>query len=293
MQPTPAFPRSFPRMPHWLRAARRALVLMAGMLAVLSGAALAQTVAVTFDDGLDPRGEPRAAQWNAHLLDTLARHRVRAMFFPAGVVVDSPDGLALVRAWGQAGHAIGNHTYSHQALGPAMEVDAFWQDVEREQALLSSMPGWCPRLRFPYLNEGETPERNAHMMAVLAEHGYGVAAVTIAIDDWNYNMRFLQQADANPGLDISSYRKAYLDRLWKQASEQEAEWKKRLGRSPPHVLLLHTNALNTILLGDILDMFKQHGWTFVDPAAAFADPIYQRGFVRNGQQGMLPVPACR
>ncbi|MFC4279097.1 polysaccharide deacetylase family protein [Achromobacter aloeverae] len=264
------------------------------ILGLLSCQAMAQRVAITFDDGLDPRIEPRAAQWNAYLLETLAKHRVRAMIFPAGIFVDSPEGLALVRAWGAAGHGIGDHTYTHRGFLDDTTPEAFMQDVLRDQALVNTMPGWCPRLRLPYLNEGSTPERRNRLYNLLAQHGYGVAPVTITIDDWNYSERFIAAANKNPKLDVDQYRKPYLDRLWQEVRKQQAQWQQRLGRSPVQVLLLHTNGLNTIVLPDILAMFERNGWTFADPAEAFTDPIYQRPYtIADGTQHALPIPACR
>ncbi|WP_082621771.1 polysaccharide deacetylase family protein [Bordetella sp. N] len=282
-------PKFFRRI---LAAAGRVAAL--ATISLLSCHAMAQSVAITFDDGMDPRNEPRAAQWNAHLLDTLAKHHVRAMFFPAGVVIDSPEGLALVRAWGAAGHAIGNHTYTHQGFLDNVTPEAFMQDVLREQALVGKMPGWCPRVRLPYLNEGNTPERRNRFYNLLAQHGYGVAPITIGIDDWNYSARFVAAANKNPSLNIDQFRKPYLDRLWQEVEKQQTVWQQQLGRSPVHVLLLHTNGLNTVLLPDILTMFESHGWTFVDPAVAFTDPIYQRPYTAaDGTQHPLPIPACR
>jgi peptidoglycan/xylan/chitin deacetylase (PgdA/CDA1 family) len=263
------------------------------LLCLLPWLATAETVALTFDDGFDPRTEPRAALWNAHLLDTLAQHHVRAMFFPEGQVVDSPEGLALVRAWGAAGHAIGNHTYTHQSYSSAASPQSFMEDVLREQTLVNTMPGWCPRLRLPYLDEGNSAERHEQLLALLAAHGYGVAPATITIDDWNHDQRFMETANRDPTLDVGPYRKAYLGRLWQEAVKQVAEWRQRLGRSPPHVLLLHANGLNAVMLPDILAMFEAGGWTFVDPIQAFTDPIYQRGYPNGGSPAALPVPACR
>ncbi len=285
-QPKPRF------LPRILSAICR--LLAAALLCVPAWRTSAQTVAITFDDGFDPRGEPRAAQWNQHLLDTLARHPIRTMFFPAGFMVDSPEGLALVRAWGAAGHAIGNHTYTHKGYVDGTSPAAFLQDVLQEQDLVGGMPGWCPRLRLPYLNEGSTPERSNQLYALLASRGYALAPVTITIDDWNYNERFMAAANKNPALDVEAFRKPYLDRLWQEVQRQEAEWKQRLGRSPVHVLLLHANGLNTIVLPDILAKFEANGWSFADPAVAFTDPIYQRGYTdAAGAQHALPVPACR
>jgi peptidoglycan/xylan/chitin deacetylase (PgdA/CDA1 family) len=64
-------------------------------------------LALTFDDGPNPAATP-------HLLELLARHRVRATFFLIGnFVLREP---ALTREIASAGHIIGNHTMSHPFL---------------------------------------------------------------------------------------------------------------------------------------------------------------------------------
>lgn len=64
-------------------------------------------LALTFDDGPN---DPHTLR----LLDVLAAHNVKATFFLIGrYVAQRPD---IVRRIAEAGHAIGNHTYSHPNL---------------------------------------------------------------------------------------------------------------------------------------------------------------------------------
>jgi peptidoglycan/xylan/chitin deacetylase (PgdA/CDA1 family) len=64
-------------------------------------------IAFTYDDGPnDPHTQ--------HLLDVLARHDARATFFLIGRYVKQRPEIA--RAIQAAGHAIGNHTYTHPNL---------------------------------------------------------------------------------------------------------------------------------------------------------------------------------
>ncbi len=64
-------------------------------------------LALSFDDGPnDP--------WTMRLLDVLAKHGVPATFFMVGRYVHARPEIA--RAVAQAGHAIGNHAYSHSNL---------------------------------------------------------------------------------------------------------------------------------------------------------------------------------
>ncbi|MER6220646.1 polysaccharide deacetylase family protein [Streptomyces sp. 900105755] len=62
---------------------------------------------LTFDDGPNPNYTP-------HILDTLAKYDVRAMFFLCGecIVVNRE----LVARMAEAGHVVGNHTWTHPLL---------------------------------------------------------------------------------------------------------------------------------------------------------------------------------
>ncbi|APV48397.1 hypothetical protein BWI17_01055 [Betaproteobacteria bacterium GR16-43] len=235
----------------------------------------AQTVSFTFDDGFDPRSQPQAAEWNARMLKSLGDAGVKAAYFPAGRFVDSPEGLALVKAWGQAGHIIGNHTYSHTDIDK-VTVEAYTADIARNDALLRNLPNFRARLRFPYLREGSTAARRDGVRAWLAKNGYKPAPVSIVTSDWYWDPRFAQWLKAYPHGDIEPFRKAYLQHVWDRAEYSERLALGVLARSPPHVMLLHANLLNAMFLGDMLAMFRAKGWTIVEAEAAFADPLYDR-----------------
>ena len=64
-------------------------------------------IALTFDDGPHPR-------WTPQLLESLARHDIRATFFLLGKYAASQP--RLVREMHAAGHCIGNHTWTHPNL---------------------------------------------------------------------------------------------------------------------------------------------------------------------------------
>jgi peptidoglycan/xylan/chitin deacetylase (PgdA/CDA1 family) len=64
-------------------------------------------LALTFDDGPNPA-------WTPQLLDILATHNVRATFFLVGRYAQAER--ALVRRMVDAGHLIGNHSWSHPNL---------------------------------------------------------------------------------------------------------------------------------------------------------------------------------
>jgi peptidoglycan/xylan/chitin deacetylase (PgdA/CDA1 family) len=88
-------------------------------------------LALTFDDG------PNVA-WTPRLLEVLASHEVRAIFFMVGSrAVAEP---ALVRSIVAAGHQIGNHSWSHLnlALCSARRID---DELSRTSQTLQQITG--------------------------------------------------------------------------------------------------------------------------------------------------------
>src|SRR2546430_2415510 len=77
----------------------------------------ARQFAITMDD-FNWRNAVRltAEDRNRAILDVLAAQRTRAALFVMGRNVDNDEGKVLLRSWDNAGHIIGNHTYSHRSL---------------------------------------------------------------------------------------------------------------------------------------------------------------------------------
>lgn len=251
----------------------RLLTTLALLLA--TAGALAQRLSLTFDDGFDARQDPQAAALNAELLAALAAQRVPAMLFPAGRVVDGEAGMALVQDWSRAGHAIGNHSWSHRSLGsPRMTLAVFTDDLLRAHRHFSHLPGWVPMLRFPYLKEGDTADKRDGLRAWLRQQGWRPAPVSIDTSDWYYNQRYLALQQQGRTADLPRLRQAFLQHLLDKARAYDQLAHQVLGRSPAHVMLLHANAINAAWVGDVVQMFRDQGWTLVSPQQAFDDPLY-------------------
>ena len=254
------------------------------LLLSFAPSAHSQSVALTFDDGLNPHTQPEAVAWNASILDALAKANVTSMLLPACKHVDTAEGMQLVMAWAQAGHSVANHTYSHRDLSsPEVSAEAFIADVERCGKVLSAVSSWTARLRFPYLKEGDTAEKRDAIRRWMAKNNYRPAPVSIDASDWYYSNRFVEWRKAHAGSNIDLYRQAYLAHLWNRASYYDGLSKRVLARSVKHVLLLHTNAINAAFLSDVVAMFRAKGWTIISPEEAFADPVYAM------QPGVLPA----
>ena len=98
-------------------------------------------VALTFDDGPDPRSTPR-------YLDLLERYGARGTFFLIGRSVQRhPDLVQRIRT---GGHAVGNHSWDHPSF-PAISAKARREQIELGASAIGPI---APRLfRPPYGNQ--------------------------------------------------------------------------------------------------------------------------------------------
>jgi peptidoglycan/xylan/chitin deacetylase (PgdA/CDA1 family) len=249
------------------------------LLALAAPLLTAQSVALTFDDGPRLEATPLLSPVarNQALLDHLGKAGVPgALFVTLGFGADRPEGLALLRAWGAAGHRIGNHTVTHPDLHAAtMTLAAYQAELEACDKVIATVPGYRPWFRFTFLREGNTPEKRDGMRAFLKAKGWRNAYVTLDTSDWRLNERLEQVLTRTPKADLAPFRTAYLAHVKQRAEAYRDLSRRLLDREIPQVMLMHHNLLNALFLGDVIAQFRREGWTFVDPEKAFEDPAYQ------------------
>lgn len=96
-----------------------------------------KTAYLTFDDGIS-KNTPL-------ILDILKKYDCKATFFITGE--GNPE---MIKRISDEGHAIGNHTSSHNYSDIYSSSEAFWKDFNREQDYLESILSYKPLLmRFP------------------------------------------------------------------------------------------------------------------------------------------------
>lgn len=243
-----------------------------------AGTAWAQSIAFTFDDGPQLNETPALspAARNQALLDTLARHGVQAtLFVTLGNGADRPEGLALARAWGDAGHTVGNHTVTHPNLHEAtVTLERYQRELLDCDAVIATLPGYRKWFRFPYLREGNTAEKREGMRAFLAAQGYRNAPVTLDTSDWRLDEKLRVVLARNPRADLRPLKAAYLGHVWQRAQAYRRLAHMLAGRDIPLVILLHHNLINALWLDDVIEQFQSRGWAFTTPDQAFADPVY-------------------
>jgi len=238
----------------------------------------AQQVALSLDDAPFLLPSPRLAAPAQHeaMRAALKARKVQAILFTNGVNGgDTPEGRAILRAWGEAGHLLANHSYSHWDLNRnEVSLEAYQADVLKGEALIRDLPGFTKRFRYPYLRAGNTETKRDGFYAFLKARGDGIGHVSIDTADWLLDERLRKRLEREPGADLAPYRELYLKHLWACARFYQAWSREVFGREIPHVILMHSRLLNGLFLGDVIDFFRAKGWTWISPLEAFRDSAY-------------------
>ncbi|WP_416198323.1 MAG: Peptidoglycan/xylan/chitin deacetylase, PgdA/CDA1 family [Sporanaerobacter sp.] len=124
---------------------------------------------LTFDDGPSKNVTPQ-------ILDILDKYNIKATFFTIGYLAEqNPE---LVKREYESGHAIGNHTYSHNYKYVYKSTDNFIADLDKAEKVLKSILGEDFKtnvIRFPGGSHGD--KKKPFVKAVEAK---GISYV-----DWN------------------------------------------------------------------------------------------------------------
>src|SRR5450432_734409 len=147
------------------------------------GAGGEHQIALTFDDGPDPK-------WTPQVLDLLKANGVKAAFFLVGVNAEKyPD---LVRRIVAEGHEIGNHTYYHPNLAICWP-EHIRLELNATQLLLETITGRSTTLFRPPYNADTSPSKISELipLQIAQDLGYLVVLENIDPQDW-----------AQPGADV-------------------------------------------------------------------------------------------
>jgi peptidoglycan-N-acetylglucosamine deacetylase len=199
------------------------------------------------------------------------------MALVVGSFAKTAEGDAVLDAWAQAGHTIGNHTYSHTDYhAQSTSPQAFAEDFKRADATLRNRNGFIRFFRFPMLRGGNTAEKRDAMRAVLEQYHYREAHVTIDNSDWLIDRELRARLAADPKADTRPYRDLYVRHMTVYARYFREAAGEVFGRDIPQTLLTHFNLLSALHLGDLLEALGSDGWTIVAASAAYGDTVFHR-----------------
>ena len=110
--------------------------------------------------------------------------------------------------------------------------------------------------------------------------------VTIDNDDYAYNARYEKAWESRDREGMDRVVVEYLEHMRLQAEAFDRLALARVGRSVPHILLVHMNLLNARCLPALLAAFRMGGWSFVSVEEALDDPVYSMKDVYTGPKGV-------
>jgi peptidoglycan/xylan/chitin deacetylase (PgdA/CDA1 family) len=252
--------------------------------AIERGEPVPTKMAITVDDipahGPLPRGRTRA-DVHRELVDAFARHRVPEVrgYVIGQDALKNPDHRKALELWLDAGHPLGNHTWSH----PNMEeigVDAYVADIDRNESVLAELTGdpsgasWRS-FRYPYLRQGFDEASSRRVREHLAKGNYQIAEVSIDFWDWDYQAPYVRCLEQRSEQGVAALRKTYVDRAielleWHRAAALDA-----FGRPIAHVLLLHGGVFTAEMIDELLAAYEARGVVWVTLDEALADPVYR------------------
>lgn len=191
---------------------------------------------LTFDDG------PSAN--TAKILDILKEYDIKATFFVIGSETEANK--KLYKRIVEEGHAIGNHTYTHNYSKIYKSVEAFMEDLKKLEDLLDEVAGVRPNIiRFPGGSKNGVSTRAGgsnlmnNLIAHLKEEGYQYF-------DWNVSSKDASAVTQDKKIIINSVLEGV-------QGKKDA------------IILFHDNAPKTTTvqaLPEIIESLQSKGYSF-------------------------------
>lgn len=192
-----------------------------------------KVVLLTFDDG------PKSADTLDPILDSLDKHKAKAIFFVNGFrVQENPE---LLKEIDKRGHAIGNHSWDHIKLGKE-KPEVVRKQIGRVQEAVQNLTGKAPVFFRPPHASGSDVTR-----AVAKEYGLLYMTWSNGSLDWEMT-----------GDDIKDKPQAIIDNVMSQL---------HAGSN----ILMHELPWTAEGLDRLLTELEKKGYGFVDPAAIALD----------------------
>lgn len=218
----------------------------------------------------------RRALTEAHLA-SLRAQGIRAVGFVTWANVRGPEDVELLKLWLAAGHELGNHSDRHLSL-TSTDLESYRADVEGARARLAELLGARGQklrfFRFPFLREGDTPEKLQALRDWLRQTGQRNLPVTIDDQDWSFDGPWRAAREAGDKARLADVAADYHAALRLAVRHHEESGDELLGRRTPQVLLLHANAVGAAEWPRLFEWLKAQGHRFAGADEVLADPAF-------------------
>jgi peptidoglycan/xylan/chitin deacetylase (PgdA/CDA1 family) len=275
----------------------RCLSLLTGLCLVLTPVGQSVTadpkpaleIAITFDELPAARsfGEVDREAINYLFLDALKRHQVTATGFVVGEQIE--DSYDILGQWLNAGHRLGNLTFSGQdynQLGPEQFIADIRRGADALEPMLSGFGQKERYFRYPYQHYGESVERKEAVARYLEETAPTVCPASVIPEDYLYNLNLIKLGKTPDSAKYEQLMNDYLNHVLDEVERVDALAKRMVGRPVRHILLLRANRLNAVFLDEMLMAMEAEGYKFITLDRALEDDVYQKPEAYFGLKGL-------
>lgn len=244
------------------------------VLCISNSFAQDREIAITIDDlplvgskMNTPGNQQRSTDRFMRMIQVLSENKVPATGFVIAGAIEKGQ-WEFLEQFRNAGLTIGNHTYSHKSLNQ-IGAESYIADIAKADKILSPLLSEPKYFRYPYLAEGNKISK-PKVVEYLTANKYTIAPVTIDSKDFRFNEQLYHVPyRARENYILTKMKGRYLAYIWDQTLRAE---KLANGQPVKQILLIHANLLNSYLLGDIIQMYKDNGYKFITLTAALENP---------------------
>jgi peptidoglycan/xylan/chitin deacetylase (PgdA/CDA1 family) len=274
-----------------------ALGVAPGTFGSPQAAPASRQIAITIDDlpaaAANTMTAAEITAMTSKLLATLQEAKVpvvgfvneRKLYYNWGEV---DERIKALNMWLDAGFDLGNHTYAHTSLNQAGLKDfedAVIQGETVTKLLLAQHNKKMRYFRHPYLDTGRDLQTRLEAEAFLVGRGYRIAPVTLDAWDWNFSGVYADAKKRGDTAEEQEIVNAYLSHHAEMFDYYEKLSKSLLGYEPKQILLLHANQLEADHIGELLEMIRKRGYSFITLDEALSDPAYGQPDTYVGEEG--------
>ncbi|MCB1023386.1 MAG: polysaccharide deacetylase family protein [Acidobacteria bacterium] len=252
---------------------------------------MTRQVAITFDD-LPATGSIESYEYQKYVTENLLAG-IKASSVPAIGFVNEQKVISygqidkrteLLKLWLDAGHELGNHTFSHIPINSTRFED-YTADLIRGETItrmLLQKKGMKLRyFRHTQLRTGPTEEYRLKLAKFLKDRGYTVAPVTIDNNEYIFAVVYSRAKAKGDKALAARIVSAYVDYMEKVFEHFENISRGFLGREVRQILLLHANEINADHFDKLAEMMKDRGYRFITLEEALKDEAYKMPEVQS------------
>ncbi|MEA1979753.1 MAG: polysaccharide deacetylase family protein [candidate division Zixibacteria bacterium] len=246
-------------------------------------------ICITFDElpVATSFAEPAKDTITNMILSTLKKHNIKAAGFVVGSKIEA--NYDLLGRWLNAGHRLGNLTYSYNdyhQLEPTQFITDIVTGNEALEPMLSGF-GQKPRFfRFPFLHYGDDLIKKREVTDFLDEYNILTAHVTVTVEDYLYNLTVEKNEGVFDSTQFYELMNEYVNHVLDEIERSELLSKEVLKRSCRQILQLRANHLNALFLDEMLTQIEKLGYEFVTLDYALRDKLYSAPEAYTGSVGM-------